>query len=378
LVVFQSLGNSTNSINLSHNPGASLFPAVAVSGQNVYVAWDDDSFGATQILYVRSTDGGRTFSEPLNLSNDTGESRNVAIAASGSDVYLVWEDNTPGNFEVFYSVSHDSGQSFSTAHSLSQTSGDSILPKIAVSGPDVYVIWQDESGGHSQISYSRSTDGGESFMTPRNLSQTPGDARSPVIAVSGVGVYAAWDDKTPGTHEIFFAHSSDGGDAFSVPQNISNSGTFATAPNLAATGNDVYLTWTERTTAENYEVFYSWSRDGGLSFSPPNNVSQSGTYAGASVIALDNRGVSLAWIEGVPAAQKGGPPMDYELYYTQGARGASTFAPAVNLSSTDGTTVAPAIAVSGSNAYVVFADDSSGNFEIIFQIVPARSYYYHF
>ena len=377
LFAFQSLGSSTSSINLSHNPGASLFPAIAVSGQNVYVVWDDESFGATEILYVRSADGGRTFSEPLNLSNDPGDSRNVAIAASNSNVYVAWEDNTPGNFEVFYSVSRDSGQSFSTPRNLSQTPGDSILPKIAVSGPNVYVIWQDESGGPSQIFYSRSTDGGDTFTAPRNLSQAPGAARSPVIAISGTNVYAAWDDKTPGTHEIFFAHSSDAGATFSAPQNISNSGTFATAPNLAASGNDVYLTWTERTEARHYEVFYSSSHDGGLSFTAPQNVSQSGTYSGASVIGISADGICLAWIEGIPIAGNDASKMDYELYYTHALNSGGIFAPAENLSESDGTTVSPAIAVSDKNIYVAYTDDSSGNFEILLENLRVRSFYYH-
>ena len=36
-------------------------------------------------------------SEPVNLSNTSGESRRVQIFVNGNDVYSVWTDNTPGN-----------------------------------------------------------------------------------------------------------------------------------------------------------------------------------------------------------------------------------------------------------------------------------------
>ena len=61
--------------NLSDNAGTSLGPAIAVSGNNVHVAWDDDTPGNPDILYRRSTDGGASFTDPIkNLSSNTGSS----------------------------------------------------------------------------------------------------------------------------------------------------------------------------------------------------------------------------------------------------------------------------------------------------------------
>ena len=79
-------------INLSDNPTTSRHPAMAVSDSNVYVVWEDESSGNGDILYKRSTDGGATFSEVINLSDNEGESTAPAIAVSGSNVYVVWED----------------------------------------------------------------------------------------------------------------------------------------------------------------------------------------------------------------------------------------------------------------------------------------------
>ena len=89
-----------------------ISPAIAVSGNNVHVVWDDDTLGNFEILYRRSFDGGATFGPTINLSNNAGQSFRPAIAVSGNNVHVVWDDNTPGNFDILYKRSTDGGASF--------------------------------------------------------------------------------------------------------------------------------------------------------------------------------------------------------------------------------------------------------------------------
>lgn len=86
-----------------------------------------------EIFYRRSTDGGASFGSTVNLSNNDGHSDLPAIAASGSNVYVVWFDNTPGNFEIFLRKSVDAGDIFGSTVNYSHSAGDSIAPTIAVS-----------------------------------------------------------------------------------------------------------------------------------------------------------------------------------------------------------------------------------------------------
>ena len=369
LVVLQAVGGSSLR-NLSNNSGASLFPAMALSQNNIYLVWEDGTPGNSEIYFVRSADGGQTFSSPQNLSNSPGRSRNPAIAVSGSDVYIVWDDDTLGNFEIFYIVSRDGGQSFSQPQNLSQNAGRSVLPDIAVSENNIYLVWQDDALGNPEIFYVRSTDGGQSFTASLNLSQNLGRSWSPVVAAEGKKVYVVWDDNTPGNREIFYAQSSDGAASFSTPKNISNSSSFSAAPAIAVSGSRVYLAWTEELTTENYEIFYAWSSDGGSSFTLPQNISKSPTYSGLSVIAALGDEMHVAWIEGIVIQKNGKPYVDYEAFYKRKASDGSESVSPQNLSSSEGVTATPAIALSGSNIYVAFADDTPGNFEIFLYISP--------
>ena len=53
-----------------------------------------------------------TFSSAINLSNNAGSSVEPAIAVSGNRVFVVWDDNTQGDEEIFYRRSVDGGVSF--------------------------------------------------------------------------------------------------------------------------------------------------------------------------------------------------------------------------------------------------------------------------
>jgi len=90
-----------STINLSNNDGDSEFPMIAVLGNEVHVVWHDDTPGNFDIMYRKSTDGGASFTEPTkNLSNNAGTSFDPVIALSGNNVHVAWRDNTPGNFDI--------------------------------------------------------------------------------------------------------------------------------------------------------------------------------------------------------------------------------------------------------------------------------------
>lgn len=56
-----------------------------------------------------------------------------------------------------------------------------------------------------------------------NLSDNPNISHNPAIAVFGNNVYVVWHDETPGTFDILYKRSTDGGASFVEPtQNLSN------------------------------------------------------------------------------------------------------------------------------------------------------------
>lgn len=64
----------------------------------------------------------------VNLSNNptTSEVPEKATAVSGQNVYVIWRDNSPGNLDIFFRGSTDSGVSFGAIENLSNNPGDSL------------------------------------------------------------------------------------------------------------------------------------------------------------------------------------------------------------------------------------------------------------
>lgn len=64
-------------------------------------------------MFKDSTDGGKTFSDKMNLSNSTkSESVNEQMSASGSNVYVSWWERNQTSNEPVLRVSSDNGKTF--------------------------------------------------------------------------------------------------------------------------------------------------------------------------------------------------------------------------------------------------------------------------
>ncbi|MBI3352155.1 MAG: hypothetical protein HY036_06220 [Nitrospirae bacterium] len=139
--------------NISKDASGSTHPAIAVSGANVAMVWTDSYSGTFsgkgRILFSRSTDGGQTFSFSPRVISDMNRSSGFPSIAygAGGNIYVIWDDieSAINNTDIYFSQSNDNGGTFSAPVNLSDNAGNSFSPKIAVSGSAVSVVWQDDS-----------------------------------------------------------------------------------------------------------------------------------------------------------------------------------------------------------------------------------------
>ena len=329
-------------------------------GDTVHVVWEDNTPGNFDIFYKRA--GADFDPSTINLSNNAGSSFFPKILVSGNTIHLTWTDNTAGNFEILYRRSTDGGATFGPEINLSNNVGQSARPAIALSGNNVHVVWDDNTPGNSDILYRRSTDGGASFTEPtKNLSANSGSSANPAIAVSGNNVHVVWDDNTPGNSDIFYRRSTNSGSTFpNVIKNVSSNTEVSELPAIAASGNIVHVVWADNT-GLNYNILYRRSTDDGTTF--PNLIKNLSNNVGTSqgpVIAVSGNNVHVAWTDNTP----GNP----DILYRRSTDGGASFTDSIkNLSSNTGSSFLPTIALSSNNVYVVWADDTLGNPEILYR-----------
>ncbi len=128
--------------NISEKFDFSSKSAIAIEGDNVYVVWIVEIPDNNDIFFAKSTDGGETFSTPENVSNNPGFSNYAvlvedilykpSIIVLNNNVYISWSDGTPGNWEILLSTSANGGETFSTPENVSNNPGDSQQPQLAL------------------------------------------------------------------------------------------------------------------------------------------------------------------------------------------------------------------------------------------------------
>ncbi|MFH1702231.1 MAG: choice-of-anchor D domain-containing protein [Nitrospirota bacterium] len=217
---------------LTFNAGKSTIPSIVVNGQNIYVVWQDNTSGNNEIHFMSSIDGGDTWTSK-NLSSNKGNSAKPAIAADGSIIYVVWQDHTPGNNEIYFAKSIDGGDSWLASKKLTNNTGSSVSPSIAVDGSNIYVVWQDNSSGNNEIYLKISQNEGFDWTQDIRLTNNKGSSKNPSIAVDGSNICVVWQDNTLVNNEIYYSYSIDGGEYWSEPENLTNNEGSSVRPRIA-------------------------------------------------------------------------------------------------------------------------------------------------
>ena len=191
---------------LTYTSGWSGFSFVAIDSNNhLYVVWTDSTHGNYEVYYKRSTNGGTTWTTK-RLTWNAGSSYVKDLAVDSNDyIHVVWEDDTPGDSEIYFKKSTDGGASWMTKR-LTYNAGYSYDPAVAIDTNDhIHIVWSDGSlGGNYEILYKRSTDGGTTWTTKR-LTFNSGPSYLPsIVADSKNHLHVLWGDETPGNWEIYY------------------------------------------------------------------------------------------------------------------------------------------------------------------------------
>jgi hypothetical protein len=220
--------------------------AIAVEGSRVHVVW---STSPRSIVCRTSADSGATWGDSIVLSESPGNNVTPRIATSGLRVYVAWLDSmgiSGGNEEALLAVSSDGGASFATPVNLSNSAARSKAVAIAAAGDNVYAVWHEDVGGDEDVLFRASSNGGASFRGTVNLSKNTLDCQSPCIAAYGDNVHVAWTER-PSVRIVLFRCSTNGGADFSSTIELTPPPRgHANTPSIVARGSSAYVVWNDR------------------------------------------------------------------------------------------------------------------------------------
>lgn len=285
---------------LTWNSGGSVVPVITVdSGNIIHVVWEDNSPGNNELFYKFSTDGGSNWSAIRRLTWNAGWSMYPSIAADkNTGIHVVWEDSTSGNSEIFYKYSIDSGATWSTLKRLTWNPGSSSDVSITtdmVNG--IHVVWQDYTPMNHEIFYKRSTDSGATWSGLTQLTWNLAESSNPSItADSENGIHVVWHDNTPGNYEIYYKHSTDNGITWSGPKRLTWNKGNSFGPSITSDPNNrIHIVWQD-VTFGNYDIFHKYSTDNGNSWSLLKRLTWNRINLNEPAITSDlNNGIHIAW-----------------------------------------------------------------------------------
>ena len=92
---------------------------LAVSGDDIYIAWITNRTGNDQVMFRSSNDAGATINDKIILSNTTNAKlQDIQIAAGAENVVVIWRQINATSDEPVARISADNGQTFESVANL--------------------------------------------------------------------------------------------------------------------------------------------------------------------------------------------------------------------------------------------------------------------
>lgn len=268
----------------------------------IYVTWSKLSTTPFDIMLNYSDDGGQTWSAPVNVSHKSGsgsiytQSSNPFVASDGT-VYVGFQyyaSGTKASAQDLIARSVDGGATFQPATVISagpnvqgglELSGDQrgyfainsgcstfrhrsfpIIKADPANSQNVYAVWAGGNlelpyqcgtlrGVHSDILFSKSTDGGQTWSAPLKVNDDPegSDQYYPWMDVLPSGtIWVGWSDRRDDPNNFmsyyYVDRSTNGGASFGLDRRVSSaqslpSGFIGDYQGLAATTNLTLPMW---------------------------------------------------------------------------------------------------------------------------------------
>ncbi len=389
---------NSNITNLTNNNEDSIYGQIAAYENNVYVVWQESVIETLpehnyDIFFIKSENKGRSFSNPINLSNNNEYSERPQMAVSKNSIFIVWaenvDNNNNNNKQIMFTKSEDNGTTFSKVINLSNNSKNSDNPEISVFNENVYVVWQESDKNNTNtknnknIVFKNSLDNGNKFNNSLELIKNTKDA-FPKINSYGNNVYIVWNNENKNNNSgLFLVKSSDKGNSFEKGIKLtdqSNSG----ESQIAVDKNEVLVVWGGFLSKNIDNIYYVKSNDNGNTFTSTKTISDKKNSNSNNIndyrnfneiinnpINVEVTNNNLSFVVWQNTFSNENADILLLLLNNNNQTDNSNYTmKLLNLSNNTSFSECPSIAIANNNVYVIWEDFISGNHEILFVNVP--------
>jgi hypothetical protein len=282
---------------------------------NIYLTWTRslEKRHTGYIRFSRSLDGGTTFSEPVTINDNLEEISHrfdsLAVSDNG-EVFIAWLDardkvkaTADGKDHLgtalYYAWSDNRGDSFNANQLAAAHTCECCRLGTAIDHDNLPIlVWRHVFPGgirdHALLKFSSWNQPGEvRRLSNENWKIDACPHHGPALAVGEDGSYhATWFSAEESKSGLFYAYSQDRGLTFSPAMHFG--GTGAQHPHVAVYGQQVAITWLEFD-GKNTLIKLLQSFDGGKHWSIPKQIGQTADTADYAFLLTGNDGIYLSW-----------------------------------------------------------------------------------
>jgi type II secretory pathway pseudopilin PulG len=247
-------------------PNASTPRLQVLPDGSLYGVWSDDRSGGS-LVYLQqfSTANGNPVGSAYAVGHapagTIGRNPDVGCDQDGN-LYVIWEDNRGGTWDVFAQKFVPAGAAFwgSDLRLNSVETGDQIKARLVLdrdtdagggNANNLYAVWQGNQNGNYDIFLRKFDRAGAPAFVERTINTDGGalDQYEPVLAYDGSNyLYLAWSDERDSQPDIFLQKADKGGMVQLATDVRINDDSYPTArrtrPSLAyASDTDIYVAW---------------------------------------------------------------------------------------------------------------------------------------
>lgn len=175
-----------------------FFPSIHLTGPSFFVVWQgkEEDF-SDEIFFMRSSDYGKSWSGKKQITDSPGNNAAPSIAVHGDTVYVAYQNNDDKNWAIKLLRGARGGGSWDTVPlPVSATAANCYSPAVGISGDDVIVVWYDTREGGTRIFSRKYSVRENSFAAEIEISEARYESKNPVAVSTGGRMIVFWEERS--------------------------------------------------------------------------------------------------------------------------------------------------------------------------------------
>lgn len=255
---------------------------------NAYFVWIEYDGPSEGIGVAKTINGGTTWQASVQASDTVGylDDKETAVIDEDGNIYITWDHFiTSSTVNLVFTKSTDGGATFQPTTILGAWEDVGGIPYITCTpNGTLYLSTVNDSlssGLFDTIFMRRSTDFGASW-SPQNKVNPPGSGEIALITVvktdSNGNVYLAYAAGTYYDKDIYVIKSTPGGTNWSTPIKVNDddTGMQRMVEMTIDQDDNIHVAWLDARNGQ-WNIYYSYSDDGGATFHPNVRITSEGT-----------------------------------------------------------------------------------------------------